>query len=310
MSEEGNNDEDVGRLRKDLKEWIDHRIEYNNGFANLLRGDYSIFLSLIALILSVYGALKLEFWPQLYVLSVYLMFGIWIFYTFIGTLRHKPKGKEMEELNKIIGIKKQLKGIDMGKLLRNVNIEKFKILLIFEFKLIKLLLYSLWTLFVLSVPMLWVIGEKRWWLWIPAILFSFILPLIAKKGLSTLTTSMDEMMGNEEVRESRWKDAWRWVVVMLAIAFVLVLTICVIFLYYVLKELFFIISSDLSALFGVILTMTLILISLAFLTEYLSMKFMITEISKQNHYLAVIRMEIDRIEDTEVLKKHKKKVFV
>ena len=55
MSEEGNNDEDVGRLRKDLKEWIDHRIEYNNGFANLLRGDYSIFLSLIALILSVYG---------------------------------------------------------------------------------------------------------------------------------------------------------------------------------------------------------------------------------------------------------------
>jgi len=119
---------------------------------------------------------------------------------------------------------------------------------------------------------------------------------------------MDEMMGNEEVRESRWKDAWRWVVVMLAIAFVLVLTICVIFLYHVLKELFFIISSDLSALFGVILTMTLILISLAFLTEYLSMKFMITEISKQNHYLAVIRMEIDRIEDTEVLKKHKKEL--
>jgi len=38
------------------------------------------------------------------------------------------------------------------------------------------------------------------------------------------------------------------------------------------------------------------------------MKFMITEISKQNHYLAVIRMEIDRIEDTEVLKKHKKRI--
>ena len=93
MSEERDKDEDVERLKVELKELIDHKIEYNNGFANLLRGDYSIFLSLIALILSVYGALKLEFWPQLYVLSVYLMFGIWIFYTFIGTLRHKPKGK-------------------------------------------------------------------------------------------------------------------------------------------------------------------------------------------------------------------------
>jgi len=55
MSEERNKAEDVERLKEELNEWIDHRIEYNNGFANLLRGDYSIFLSLIALILSVYG---------------------------------------------------------------------------------------------------------------------------------------------------------------------------------------------------------------------------------------------------------------
>jgi len=32
MSEEGNNDEDVGRLKEGLKEWIDHRIADNNAF--------------------------------------------------------------------------------------------------------------------------------------------------------------------------------------------------------------------------------------------------------------------------------------
>lgn len=55
--------------------------------------------------------------------------------------------------------------------------------------------------------------------------------------------------------------------------------------------------------------MFLILISLAFLSEYLSMKFMVTEVSNQNYKLSEFRMGIDRIEDVEALKKRKKELL-
>jgi hypothetical protein len=115
MSEERNNDEDVEKLKKELKELIDLKIEYNNGFANLLRGDYSLFLSLIALILSVYGAWKLEFLARHYVLSAYVVFGIWLVYSIIGSIirapKRAPRERELEDLNKLIGIMRPFRGI-------------------------------------------------------------------------------------------------------------------------------------------------------------------------------------------------------
>ncbi|MCK4735063.1 MAG: hypothetical protein KAT65_21600, partial [Methanophagales archaeon] len=40
-----------------------------------------------------------------------------------------------------------------------------------------------------------------------------------------------------------------------------------------------------------------------------SMKFMVNEVSNQNHKLSMLRMEIDRIEGTEALEKKKKELL-
>jgi len=313
MSEEKSGNGNVERLKKELKEQIDHRIEYNNGFANLLRGDYSLFLSLIALFLSVYGAWRLGFWLQHYVLSVYLMFAIWLLYSIIGGIiqapKRAPKERELEDLNKLIGIKTHLKGINLEKFLENIDLEKIRVLIIWGFKWAKPMFYSLWILFLLSIPMLLIIREMRWWLWIPAISFTLILPLIAKKGPTFFVALIDEVISSEEMHKIKSKAVWKWTLRMIGIVCILVLSICGIYLYYILRELFFIILGDISALFEVILTMFLILISLAFLSEYLSMKFMVTEVSKQNYKLSVLRMGIDRFKDAEALEKKKKELL-
>jgi hypothetical protein len=312
MSEEKSGNGNVERLKKELKEQIDHRIEYNNGFANLLRGDYSLFLSLIALILSVYGAWKLGFLARHYALSVYLMFGIWLLYSIISGIiqapKRAPRERELEDLNKLIGIKTHLKGINLEKFLENVDPEKIRVLVIWGFKWFKPMFYSLGTLFLLSIPMLLIIGEKRWWLWVLAISFTLILLLIVKKGPTFFVASIDEVIRSDEMHKIMSKAVCRWRLLLMGVSF-LVLLISGIYLYYILRELFFIILGNLFALFEVILTMFLILLSLAFLSEYLSMKFMVTEVSKQNYKLSVLRMGIDRIEDAKTLEKNKKELL-
>jgi len=315
MTEETNGRTDVEKLKNDLKELIDQRIEYNNGFANLLRGDYSLILSLIALIISAYSAQKLGFLAQQYVLSVYLMFGIWLLYSIIdGVIRapkRAPDESELEVLNKLLGIKTHLKDMNFEKLLGNLDPDKVKILIIFGFKWIKPFFYSLGTLFLLSIPMLLFIGEKRPWLWMPAILFTIILPLIAKKGPNFFVASIGEIgefMSGEEMHKIESIKVWKWMIALMMVIVSLVLAIAGIYLYYVISELFFIIIENLSALFEVILTIVLILISLAFLSEYLSMKFMITEVSEQNYNLSVLSMKINQIEDVKELIKHKKEL--
>ncbi|MGB2728449.1 MAG: hypothetical protein WBD09_08220 [Halobacteriota archaeon] len=327
MSEEESGKDDVEKLKHELKELIDYRVDYNNDFVNLLRGDYSLFIALIALFLSVYGAWKLEFLAQHYVLSVYLMFGFWLLYSIldsiiralissvlrrslhrllysiIDSLRRAPKRapteREIGDLNKLLGIKTHLK---------DINLEKIKVLAIFVFKGIKPLFFSFWVLFLLSLLMLLFIGENRLWLWMPLILFTLILPLAVKKVAKFFVIPIDEIMRSEEMHKITPREV-KWAVLMIAIVSILVLAIIGIYLYYVLKELFFIVLENPSALFEVILTMLLILISLAFLSEYLSMKFMVNEVSNQNHKLSMLRMGIDRIEGTEALEKEKKELL-
>jgi hypothetical protein len=312
MSEEESGKDDVEKLKHELKELIDYRVDCNNDFVNLLRGDYSLFISLIALFLSVYGAWELEFLAQHYVLSVYLMFGFWLLCSILDSIRRAPKRapteREIGDLNKLLGIKTHLKDINLEKFLENVNLEKIKVLAIFVFKGIKPLFFSFWVLFLLSLLMLLFIGENRLWLWMPLILFTLILPLVVKKVAKFFVITIDEIMRSEEMHKITPREV-KWAVLMIAIVSILVLAITGIYLYYVLKELFFIVLEDPSALSEVILTMLLILISLAFLSEYLSMKFMVNEVSNQNHKLAMLRMGIDRIEDTEALEKEKKELL-
>jgi len=310
MSEERNKAEDVERLKEELKELIDYKIEYNNGFANLLRGDYSLFISLISLFLSVYGAWKLGFWSQFltryYMLSVYLMFGIWLLYGIRSTIR-APKKREQEGVRELISTKpegiinwyfKKLSEI-MEK--RGILEKTFS----WYFKWAKPMFYSLWTLFSLSIPILWIIGEKRWWMWAPAILFVFFLPHIAEKGSTSFTALLDQLgyikEKHKEVSTTR---------TIAAIISILILAIIGIYsCYNILKELIFVILKTPYSLLHIILTVILILVVFAFLSEYLSMKFMVTDISNQNYALFMFRTLIDRIENAKTLEKHKKELL-
>ena len=284
MSEERDRDENVEKLKKELKELIEHKIEYNNGFANLLRGDYSLFISLIALFLSVYGAWKLGFLARHYVLSVYLMFGIWLLYI-IGSIIRAPREQE-----------------DVIKLISTYQ-ERIRVVISWYFKWARSMFYSLWMLFLLCIVVLLFLRDFRLWPWAPAILFTLLLPPIAEKGSAFFAAQLNEVR-IEELSTFRVK-----VSAIVTIMLILILAIIVIYLGYIAHELFFILKDDPYSFLEVILTMLLILISLASLSEYLSMKFMVNEVSNQNHKLSMLRMGIDRIEGTEALEKKKKELL-
>jgi len=283
MSEERNKDEDVGGLKKELKELIDHRIEHNNGFANLLRGDYSLFISLFFLIMSVFGAWKLGFLARYYVLSVYFGVFIWLLCVIIRALNIIRRQREREEVSKLISIDR----------------ERMKVFFNWFFKQAKPIIYSLHILFLLSFLTLVIIGEKRWWMWAPAILFVIFLPLIAEKGSQLFAAALDAGEPTKEKQKMKLEREWPIAIIML----ILILAIIVICLCYIIHE------YNPYSIFEVFLTIILILISLASLSEYLSMKFMVTEVSNQNYKLSALRMEIDRIEDTEALEKQKKELL-
>lgn len=284
MSEERDRDENVEKLKKELKELIEHKIEYNNGFANLLRGDYSLFISLIALFLSIYGAWKLGFLAQHYVLSVYLVFGIWLLYVITGIIRAP---REQEDVIKLISTYQEI----------------IRVVINWYFKWVRFMFYSLWMLFLLCIVVLLFLRDFRLWLWAPAILFTLFLPLIAKKGGAFFAAQLDEVR-IEELSTFRER-----VPAIVTIMLILILAIIVIYLGYIAHELFFILKDDPYSFLEVILTMLLILISLASLSEYLSMKFMVNEVSNQNYKLSMLRMGIDRIEGTEALEKKKKELL-
>lgn len=284
MSEERDRDENVEKLKKELKELIEHKIGYNNGFANLLRGDYSLFISLIALFLSIYGAWKLGFLAQHYVLSVYLVFGIWLLYVITGIIR---ASREQEDVIELISTYQEI----------------IRVVINWYFKWARFMFYSLWMLFLLCIVVLLFLRDFRLWLWAPAILFTLFLPLIAKKGGAFFAAQLDEVR-IEELSTFRER-----VPAILTIMLILILAILVIYLGYIAHELFFVLKDEPYSFLEVILTMLLILISLASLSEYLSMKFMVNEVSNQNHKLSMLRMGIDRIEGTEALEKKKKELL-
>ena len=284
MNEERNKDKEVDRLKEELRELIDHKIKHNNGFTNLLRGDYSLFIFLIASILSVYSARELGFLTQHYVLSVYLVFGIWSLYAIIGAGRAQ---REQEDAIELI----------------TKHQEILRVIIDWHFKWARGRFYSLWMLFILCIVVLWFSEDIGWWQWVPAIVFTVIIPPIAEKGAVLSAALLDTVRSTLRKKERELDTLRKKVPATQTIIYILILAVIVIYLGYITHE------YEPYSLLEVILTMVLILISLATLSEYLSMKFMVNEVSNQNHKLSILRMGIDRIEGTEALEKKKKELL-
>jgi len=141
-----------------------------------------------------------------------------------------------------------------NKARRHDNLEKIKVVISWYLKWAKPLFYSLWTLFSLSIPILWIIGEKRWWMWAPAILFVIFLPLIAEKGSQSSTALLDEL--NIKKKHKIEVSTTRTIA---AIILILILAIIGIYsCYNILKELIFVILSTPHSLPHIILSIILI----------------------------------------------------
>ena len=276
MSNEKTEDKEVVRLRNELKEDIANRIRHNSDFTNLLRGDHSLFIALIALVVSLYGAWELGFLALYYVHSLYLVLIIWSFYVIRRTARATWKAED-----------EGLIGIDL---------EEQMISLDWYLRWGKPLFRSVWALSILCIPVLLFIGERRWWMWMPAVFFAIFLFLITGVGYSAASSYGNEYPETEKKR----KIKLNWVIT--SITSFLILVIAVIYPYYrIIKELIFIVLGTPYSVFEIIFTMILISAGLAALSEYLSLKFIIADISRQNYALSTFRTEINEIEDVEAL---------
>lgn len=277
MSKERSEDREMKKLKTELTEVIDQRIDYNNGFANLLRGDYSLFIALIALFISLYAAWERGFLVRHYVPTLYLVLVIWLWYSIRSASRAPEKGLDIDP-------EEQKPSVD------------------WYLSWAKPLFRSLWTLSLLCIIVLLIIAEKRWWMWLPAILFAILLPLITRVEPSTASSD-----GNDENEEKRKIKVSGTIP---TIIFLLILAIVVIYPYYrIVRELIFIVLETPYSFSEIILTIILILVALASLSEHLSLKFIAADVSNQNYTLSLLRSEIDEFGDVETLEEKRKEVL-
>lgn len=168
--------------------------------------------------------------------------------------------------------------------------------------------FSLSIMFSLCILVLWGFKDFRWWLWVPNIIFGLLFLCLALKEALFKTIVLNNLLHlwhiavKDEIEPTKFSNFG------LLILFVVFIVTFPFLLFYIIIELFFVILQDPYLILGVLLTIFLILISFGSLSEYLSMKFMITEVSKQISKLSVLRMEIDRIEDAEALEKRKREL--
>lgn len=291
MGQEKGDKEEAEILKSELKDLINLRIEYNNGFSNLLRGDYSLFLSSIALFLSIYGAWKYDIFTKYYTLSVYSVIIIYWLVSLSGINSLK------KDLNKI-------KQADSNKL-ENITFDVNDIPTLYS--IIRPMYYPLWIMCFLNIVILWYIEDFRWLLWLPSIILGLNFFYYSRKDylfkiiiFYLLNLLQIEIRGGIEIKKLSF-TFW-----MSLVGFILSLPIV---LYYILNELYLIMSNDPNIILIVILTIIIITISIGFLSEYMSMKFMVTEISNQNKKLIKMRIGIDGFEGVEELKNHKKELL-
>ncbi|MBC8522012.1 MAG: hypothetical protein ISS94_05400 [Candidatus Syntrophoarchaeum sp.] len=272
MSKGRNGDRELLRLKKELRGIIDHRIEHNSGFANLLRGDHSLFIFLIAFSISLYVAWKDGFLAPHYVPSLYLALLIWL----LNCIRSVKKGFD-------IGLGEVEQGPSVSWCLRWV----------------KPLFSSLGTLSLMCILVLLITSEKSWWMWTPVILFAILSLLLSVGPVTPVSATSSTENPHAENEGKRRIKVSRLIAV---IIFILILAIALIYPYYrIVRELIFAVQETPYSFSEVILTVILILVALVSLSEYLSLKFIVADVSRQNYHLSLLRTDIDEIEDIETL---------
>jgi len=278
MSEERNKAEDVERLKEELNEWIDHRIaDYNAFISSPKKETLSLLFALLPL-LAICGSWILGILKQYYIYSLHLVFILW---TVVGITESIAKRKGTKEL-------------------AHINL---KDAVYFSFSNMRAMVFSLGVLFFLCIVVLSLVKDLRWWLWILPLLW-VIVTLIYEKAVTNAATMVE---GDYKIELNTFrKKALAWI----AIALIIGLIAALVYVFYKTSlEIYFMISEDPSGLFGIILTLFAILISYASLSEYLSIKFTIADVTVRKNELSMLKMEIDKmnVEELERVKKNLRK---
>ena len=277
MSEERNKDEEE-RLKKELNEWIDHRIADNNVFISSPKKETLSLLFTLLSLLAICGSWILGILKQYYIYSLHLVFILWT----------------------VVGIKELIAKRKGTKELVHINLKEA---VYFAFSNMRAMVFSLGVLFFLCIVVLSLVKDLRWWLWILPLLWVFV-TLVYEKAVASAATMVE---GDYKIQLNTFrKKALAWI----AIALIIGLIAALVYVFYKTSlEIYFMISEDPSGLFGIILTLFAILISYASLSEYLSIKFTIADVTVQKNKLSMLKMEIDKmnVEELERVKKNLRK---
>ena len=277
MSEERNKDKEE-RLKKELNEWIDHRIADNNAFISSPKKETLSLLFALLSLLAIFGSWILGILKQYYIYSLHLVFILWT----------------------VVGIKELIAKRGGTKELAHINLKEA---VYFSFINMRPMIFSLGMLFFLCIAVLLLVKDLRWWLWILPLLWVFV-TLVYEKAVASAATMVE---GDYKIELNTFrKKALAWI----AIALIIGLIAALIYVFYKTSlEIYFMISEDPSGLFGIILTLFAILISYASLSEYLSIKFTIADVTAQKNKLSLLKMEIDKmnVEELEGVKKNLRK---
>ena len=277
MSEERNKDKEE-RLKKELKEWIDHRIADNNAFISSPKKETLSLLFTLLSLLAICGSWILGILKQYYIYSLHLVFILWT----------------------VVGIKESIAKRKGTKELVHINLKEA---VYFAFSNMRAMVFSLGVLFFLCIVVLSLVKDLRWWLWILPLLWVFV-TLVYEKAVESAATMVE---GDYKIELNTFrKKALAWI----AIALIIGLIAALVYVFYKTSlEIYFMISEDPSGLFGIILTLFAILISYASLSEYLSIKFTIADVTVRKNELSMLKMEIDKmnVEELEGVKKKLRK---
>ena len=277
MSEERNKDKEE-RLKKELNEWIDHRIADNNAFISSPKKETLSLLFALLSLLAICGSWILGILKQYYIYSLHLVFILWT----------------------VVGIKELIAKRGGTKELAHINLKEA---VYFSFINMRPMIFSLGMLFFLCIAVLLLVKDLRWWLWILPLLWVFV-TLVYEKAVASAATMVE---GDYKIELNTFRKK-----ALAGIAIVLIIGLIAALVYVFYKtplEIYFMISEDPSGLFGIILTLFAILISYASLSEYLSIKFTIADVTVQKNKLSMLKMEIDKmnVEELERVKKNLRK---
>jgi len=261
-----------------LNEWIDHRIADNNAFISSPKKETLSLLFALLSLLAIFGSWILGILKQYYIYSLHLVFILWT----------------------VVGIKELIAKRGGTKELAHINLKEA---VYFSFINMRPMIFSLGMLFFLCIAVLLLVKDLRWWLWILPLLWVFV-TLVYEKAVASAATMVE---GDYKIELNTFrKKALAWI----AIALIIGLIAALIYVFYKTSlEIYFMISEDPSGLFGIILTLFAILISYASLSEYLSIKFTIADVTAQKNKLSLLKMEIDKmnVEELEGVKKNLRK---